>query len=213
MRYDLMMMKHVCDDILKFTPTNFVEIGSRDGHDTNFIRESYRLHPHNCYIFEAHPDCYESIISTYPNINTHHCAITSHTGPITFHAGVVGVETNVGCSSINRDLSGGFLSREVLVDGWRFEDVCGQLMLTSVDLMKIDVEGHTHEVLEGFGSMLQHVKIIQLELEHKASWENHTLYDDIAQFMANSNFTQAYFVKHSHDQSDSLWVNNLYFNL
>jgi FkbM family methyltransferase len=213
MRYDLFMIETCIKDILRFTPTNFVEIGSRDGHDTNTLSKSLKINPSNCYILEAHPNCYEYIQQTYPQYNILHCAVTDKTGPINFNAGTVGIEDNIGCSSLLEDVSNKFCSNKVIVDGWRFDNICQHIGLNEIDIIKIDVEGHTYEVLNGFGNIINRTKILQLELEHKENWTNQKLYSDVSLFLKQSNFEQLYYIKHSHDQSDSLWINKNYFNI
>lgn len=207
------MIELTLKEIFKSTPLNFVEIGSRDGHDTDYIRKVFNIPESSCYILEAHPDCYSQIKSRYSNYNVYNCAITNKTGVLEFNAGIMGVEDNIGCSSILEDASGGFKSNKVTVDGWRFDELCEQLRLYNIDLIKIDVEGHTKEVLEGFGEMLKAVKILQVELEHKEAWKGQALYDDIAGYLRANNFEQVIFIKHSHDQSDSIWANRQYYNI
>ena len=54
MRHDI----HQLTELLKqenFQPKSFVEIGSRDGHDTSYISQYWSLDSKNCYIIEAHP--------------------------------------------------------------------------------------------------------------------------------------------------------------
>jgi FkbM family methyltransferase len=213
MRHDLRMIEVGLKYILKYQPSNFIEIGSRDGHDTATIAQTFNIPSDHCHIFEAHPDCYNAIKKQYPYFNVHNCAISDQTKPIEFNAGIVGVEDNIGCSSIHDDVSKTFRSRKVVIDAWRFDEVSTQLGLDDIDIIKIDVEGHTYEVLEGFGSTIQTVKVLQLELEHKESWAGQKLYDDIASYLFSKNFQQIYYVKHSHDQSDSLWVNTKHFTV
>lgn len=213
MRYDLMMLEVGLKHLLKYQPTNFIEIGSRDGHDTNTISNIFSINPSDCYIFEAHPDCYDSIQQQYPQYNTFNCAVSNKTGPINFNAGIIEIEDNVGCSSILKDINETFCSKKILVDGWRFDDICHNINLQIIDLAKIDVEGHTYEVLNGFGQILQYTKIIQLELEHKESWQGQKLYQEVAELLIENFFEQIFYVKHSHDQSDSLWVNKNFFKL
>lgn len=214
MRYDLMMLTLGVKHLLQHQPKNFIEIGSRDGHDTHIVSNELSIKPSNCYIFEAHPNCFTDIQKQYSQYNSFNCAISNKTGPITFNAGIVGVEDNIGCSSILDDTNSTFRSKKVTVDGWRFDDVCQHIGLQdTLDLIKIDVEGHTYEVLEGFGDTLQRTKAIQLELEHKESWKDQKLYQDISNFLTQNSFEQVFYVKHSHDQSDSLWVNKTFFKL
>lgn len=213
MRYDLIITELIAKSpLVSFVPKNIVEIGSRDGHDVNALKQIFNVTDNNCYIFEAHPDCYDQIKTTYSNFNVYNCAITNKTGPIKFNAGIIGVEGNVGISSVFDYKLGDFKSKEVEVDGWRFDDVCQHIELDQLDIVKIDVEGHSLEVLEGFGHMLQSTKLIQIELEHTEVWHNQATYDAVKQFFTSNGFIEVAHIRHSWCQSDSLWINDKYIN-
>lgn len=211
MRYDLLMIDVAMKQFIKLPPKNIFEIGSRDGHDMEYMRRLFNLPEQSCYIFEAHPDCYANIGNTYPNFNLFNCAITNKTGVVEFNAGIVGVEDNIGGSSILRDVTGNFRSNTVSVDGWRFDEACHKLGIEEVDLVKIDVEGHTQEVLDGFGNMLDKTKAIQVELEHSECWEGQALYEDIKRYLIDNNFIEVFFIRHAHDQSDSFWIKDRHY--
>jgi len=213
MRYDLMMLYSVTKDVLKHTPTNFFEIGSRDGNDAHEMSHLFNIPYSNCYIFEAHPECYNNISQKYKDMNVYNCAITNQTKQLEFNAGIIGVEDNIGCSSLLQDVNDTFKSEKVLVDGWRFDEIASILKIQSLDLLKIDVEGHTMEVLEGFGDLLNNIKVMQLELEHKECWIGQKTYNEVANFLIDNNFEQVAYIKISHDQSDSLWANKNYFKI
>ena len=212
--YDLQMIQLVVQNILDFKPQNIFEIGSRDGHDTQYLKDVLNIDDSNCYIFEAHPHCYKQIKEQYKTFNTYHCAITNETKQVEFNAGLVGLENCIGCSSMLQEAAHrSFKSEKVIVDGWRFSDIYKHLNLTNIDLVKMDVEGHAMEVLEGFGDILNEVKLLQLELEHKEAWVNQKLYPDVAEFLINNNFEQLVFIRTGHDQSDSVWVNKQHTNI
>jgi len=195
-----------------FKPKNIVEIGSRDGHDTNTLKNLFSIDPNNCFIFEAHPECYKNIYETYPDFNNFNCAISNETKPIKFNAGIFGVEKNVGVSSILEYSSGDFISNECVIDGWRMDDICKNINLKEIDIAKIDVEGHTLEVLQGFGSMIKNTKSLQLELEHVECWKGQALNDTVESFLKDNGFIQVFFVRHCYEQSDSFWINEQYLN-
>lgn len=187
MRHDIRQLT----DLLKaynFAPESFVEIGSRDGHDTYHISQYWRLKPQKCYIIEAHPDCYENITKQYPQFNTFNIAATNKTQPITFNAGIFGQEENVGISSILERTYSPFISRKVEVDGWRMEEVMDSLKIPSFDFMKIDVEGLGLEVLQGFGSKITNTKYIQIEVETQQVWQNQSYYADILEYLQVKGF-------------------------
>jgi FkbM family methyltransferase len=211
MRYDLLMIELALKNHVNFNMSNFVEIGSRDGHDTNTIKTIFNLRESDCYIFEAHPDCYQSIVNTYPSFNTFNCAVSNETKPIEFNAGIVGIEPNIGVSSVLDMTTDGFKSNRITVDGWRFDDICDNIGLSEIDCLKLDVEGYTYEVLESFGLMLGRVKVLQIEMEHYEAWKGQKLYEEIKTFMTDNDFIEVFFIRHSYGQSDALFINKKYY--
>jgi FkbM family methyltransferase len=187
MRHDIYQLT----DLLKqenFQPTSFIEIGSRDGEDTHCISYYFKINPVNCFIIEAHPQCFKNIISKYPQYRTFNIAASDKTGTIKFNAGIFGKEENIGVSSVlNRTLSP-FISEQVEVDGWRMEEVMNQINISKFDFMKIDVEGLGLQVLEGFGEKIKHTKYIQIELETSQVWENQSYYDDVVNYLKSQGF-------------------------
>lgn len=187
MRHDM----HQLTTLLKnesFNPTSFVEIGSRDGHDTNHIKHFWNLNPINCFIIEAHPVCYNNITSQYPQYQTLNIAASNKTEPVSFNAGVFGKEENVGVSSILNRIYSPFISEKVEIDGWRMEEVMDQIQIEKFDFMKIDVEGLGLQVLEGFGEKIKKTKYIQIELEIQQVWEGQSYYDDVVAYLNNLGF-------------------------
>ena len=171
-----------------FSPNSFIEIGSRDGHDTAYVNQFWNLDPSNCYIIEAHPVCYNNIISQYPQFNTLNIAASNKTEPVSFNAGVFGKEQNVGVSSILDRTYSPFISEKVEIDGWRMEEVMEQLQIETFDFMKIDVEGLGLQVLEGFGEKIKNTKYIQIELEIQQVWEGQSYYEDVVSYLNDLGF-------------------------
>lgn len=171
-----------------FTPNNFIEIGSRDGHDTSYISQFWNLNPSKCYIIEAHPVCYQNIITQYPQFNTFNVAASNKTQPVIFNAGIFGKEENIGISSLlDRTLSP-FISEKIEIDAWRMEEIMEKLQIKNFDFMKIDVEGLGLQVLEGFGNQIKNTKYIQIELEIQQVWKDQSYYDDVVLYLNELEF-------------------------
>ena len=77
------------------------------------------------------------------------------------------------------------------------------------DFIKLDVEGCSYEVLEGFGTRLKDVKAIHLEAEDDVVWEGQKLFSDIQKLLTANNFEMMYFKKFW-KQSDSIWIQKEY---
>jgi FkbM family methyltransferase len=186
---------------------NFVEIGSRDGHDTHYIAQYWNLKPENCFIIEAHPECFKTIIQTYPQYVTLHAAASDKQGVVKFNAGVFGQEENIGISSLLNRIISPFISKEVEVDGWRMEDIMNHMKVDGFDLIKIDVEGFGLQVLQGFGDKLYKTKAIQIELEIKQVWEGQSYYNDVVDYLGKYSFIVKDEITLDEYQKDVLFIN------
>jgi len=192
-----------------FKPSSFIEIGSRDGHDTNYICQYWNLDPNNCYIIEAHPKCFELIQRTYPQYKSLNVAASNKTDVITFNAGIIGQEPNVGVSSVLTNPTSNFISETVEVDAWRMEDIMNHFNIDKFDFMKIDVEGYGLEVLKGFGDKIKQTKYIQIEVETLEVWTGQSLQEDIVNYMETLGFEMINDVNLDGIQHDILLKNKL----
>ena len=80
-------------------------------------------------------------------------------------------------------------------------------MINEIDLLKIDVEGATHQVLDGFGKKLKNVKSIQLEAELQPFWEDSMLWNDLKIYLEKNNFKCKWYNNIGDAQTDSVWIN------
>ena len=174
-----------CTVLLKeyFTPTSIIEIGSRDGHDAHDICQFFNIDPQNCTIVEAHPELYKIICETYPQYTVHNFAASNRNGTIEFRAGIIGHEHNVGVSSLMIHKLYTHNHEKVQVPMKRMD-----LIGIDFDLLKLDVEGHAYEVLEGFGDELDSIKAIAVETEEIEIWEGQKTHDQIQTFLESKGF-------------------------
>jgi FkbM family methyltransferase len=187
-RFDLKQLTEVLKSF-EFSINSFVEIGSRDGHDTYFISKYWGISSQDCLIIEAHPQLYENILSAYPQYKTINIAASNVEGIVNFNAGVIGEEENVGKSSVLvENLHHGFISKKVEVESYRMDYIMKNLNIESFDLCKIDVEGFGLEVLQGFGDKIRGFKAIQIELETKQMWEGQSYYNDVVNYLKGFDF-------------------------
>lgn len=171
-----------------FKPNNFIEIGSRDGHDTEMIRRYWNLPYQNCYVIEAHPQCYKNIVDMYPGLCTLNIAASDKTEVISFNAGIFGKEINVGTSSVLEKVENTFISEKIDIDGWRMDEVMNQLAIDKFDFMKVDVEGFALQVLKGFGDKIKYTQYIQVELEIVTVWIGQSGYSEVKEYLEEMGF-------------------------
>jgi FkbM family methyltransferase len=184
------------------TPTSVLEIGSRDGHDTHDICKFFNINPENCTIVEAHPELYKIICETYPQYKVYNFAASNKDGVVEFRAGVVGHESNVGISSLMIHKTYHHYHDKVEVSMFKMSDKLSQ----NFDLLKIDVEGHAYEVLEGFGDSIKNFKAIAVETEEIEIWENQKIHDDVQRLLEDKGFKLVDKQRAWDDQFDCLFI-------
>jgi FkbM family methyltransferase len=80
--------------------------------------------------------------------------------------------------------------------------------IKSIDILKIDVEGCTYEILQGFGDFIKNIKLMHIETERHQHFEGQYTEDKIFELLLNNNFK---LLEHSWcclEQYDSVWINN-----
>jgi FkbM family methyltransferase len=195
-------------------PNFILEIGSRDGHDSEELRKEFNIEPSNVWVVEPNPKQQVKISEKYPNFNLITSPIFNVEKKITFFRVDVENETLVGVSSLLDRVDK--LYDKINTDRIELETILGSTLLgvinKPIDLCKIDVEGATFEVLESFGEEIKKIKSIHIECEHRIVWENQKLYDEVKSYLISKEFTQLHFeyCNQATLQSDSVWVQKSY---
>lgn len=145
------------------------EVGSRDGKDgVEIATRIYAGHPDwfwsraRVVALEPNPDQVKVIEQDYPEVEIMKVAASNQKGTAPFMV-YAGDEGAVGSSSLNLrwkedDLPGHIIT----VDIDRLENLIGD---EQIDIMKIDTEGHSMEVIEGLGDKLKQIKAFHIETE------------------------------------------------
>jgi len=190
-------------------PTTFIEIGSHTGNDAKYIKDELGIAEENIYILEAHPVFYKQILQKFPQFQTFHLAAWHTTEEVSFFATS---DSDDGRSSVkNRDIyeKSGFIP--ITVSATRMDEFIDLNNIKTPSIVKIDVEGAAHEVLEGFGSSLSEVGLIQVETEQRIIWEEQKTKDSVFDILTNAGFSLAWQVDLGINQNDSIWINNKHF--
>lgn len=199
-------------------PTSILEIGSRDGHDADTLRLLAKLPPESVYIAEAHPDCARFIRNTYPNVNLYNVAVFDKMGVLDFNAidyyrfnqGYVGTS-----SLLKRNIE--IIPAEMVEivqdqakNIVKVIGITGQMLLQLIDrrfidMMKLDVEGATYEVLKSFGDDLRLINFMHVECEVMYMWENQHLFDEVENLLQFYGFREMYREQNYPQQIDTVW--------
>ena len=197
---------------LDFEPTNFLEIGSRDGHHAEYIRKELGIDKTKTYIVEPNPLQYPKISKLYPDFKLFTSAISDTEGELPFYQIDTGHDDFDGISGLldRPDLYKHHNTNIIKVPVIKGDTLIKKIG-ENIDICKIDVEGATYNVLNGLGKDLNNIKVLQIETEDVEIWKDQKTTSDISDFLINKGFTL-------HDESlhntiwgiqrDQIWVNN-----
>ena len=194
-------------------PVNVFEIGASNGMDSEFLRGSFNILPQNVYCFEAHPGNYKTLTESYPDFKCFDVAVSDTNGKLTFQ--LHGPSADIS-SFRKRDVKTGLYPypghvginyHAIDVEVCRMDSFIDAHGITKIDICKIDVEGCSYEVLEGFGSKLQLVKTMHVEAETAVMWEGERLFNEIEQLLIRNNFVMVdYQSLQDGLMCDTIWV-------
>ena len=185
-----------------FKPTSFMEVGSRDGKDTEYVSKYWNINVENSHIIEADVKSYNNIINKY-KYKAYNVAASNENGEIEFLSVLSDNELLRGISSIKKSFH---------VDNLEYEkNIVKSIRLDTfdfqIDLIKIDVEGHGYEVLEGLGDKIKEIKAIQIETEERVCFENQKIDSEINKYLLNRGFALVDKKRCWDFQFDCLYVN------
>lgn len=208
-RYDLITIDFAIKDFYKKPIKTFMEIGSRDGLDANHMFNAYGLYQNDVYIFEPHPICFQNIKNNFGMFNVYDYVVSNHNEKCNFHAGSVNEKNNYGMSSVHELLNNENFEESVVERNCiRMDKFLNSVELENIDVLKIDVEGHTYEVLEGFGERLQDVNIIQFETEYEQIFKDQKTHDSVQKLLIDNGFVELFSVRLCKEQGDCVYIKN-----
>jgi FkbM family methyltransferase len=175
-------------DLLGVSPKLAVDIGANVGHYTAELRR--RTPDVEIHVFEPAARNIEILKARFSADN----AITIVPSAVSNMAGEATLYSNAPGSplgSLTRralDHIGLAFDTEETVSTMRFEDYWRErLGGRPLDLVKLDVEGHELAALEGFGSAIDHVKVLQFEFGG-CNIDTRTYFRDFWQFFSERSF-------------------------
>ena len=178
-----------------------LEIGSADGDDANFLAEEYGVDPKNVHIVEPRPNAVQFIKSKYPNYNVYEVAISNYDqDSVSFNL----AEDEEISSLLSRSRDNHLYVNSIQVRVMKFSSLAKERNIDSFDLVKIDTEGCTIEVLQGFEDLINKVKVFHIEVEKTDFWKNQKLKNEVLSLLTG--FTIVY--SNELEQEDIVLVNN-----
>lgn len=165
-------------------PMVVLDVGANMGQWSRVARKVFPTA--DIHAFEASPSTYEALISDsgMASITVHQLGLSDMAAlvPLKDFGQGAGATTLITRLTFH-DHAASSSVRSVLVQ--RGSDVCANLNLKHIDLLKIDVEGAELRVLRGFSEMLEKnlIRVIQFEYGY-ANGDDHVLMRDIYEFFA-----------------------------
>jgi FkbM family methyltransferase len=188
-------------------PKNVLEIGSRDGYHADYLKKYFNIPDDKVFIVDAHPYCANLIRIDHPNYRVIEAAIAPKRGILKFNA-IQNLDLGaLGMGSLLPKVAGpDFGETWVNVIAITGEDLIDLIEEPEIDLLKLDVEGLTYEVLESFSLNLRRVKFIHTEAEYFEVWKGQKLYQDLCDLLTKYGFKEAYCVQTIKEQQcDTVW--------
>ena len=174
-----------CLSLLKISPKNFVDIGANKGEYTNFL---LKVKPNlECHLFEPSIKNFEKLKKRFSQKN--------------IFINNIGLFNSNKKSKLFYDHSGSELASltkrrlehfqvdmdfEEIIELQRFDNYWRDKN-SIIDYIKIDVEGHELDILEGFGDLIQNVRLIQFEFGG-CNIDTRTFFQDFWYFFAEKEF-------------------------
>jgi len=192
-----------------------LDIGTRDGDDAVWLKK--RLHSNKVIAIDADPRAYERAKSAYPWMDVYYTAISDYEGETEFQQVVSDDLGMVGCSSIYAEKVATESQFEgkvntITVPVTRMDSFLRSNNISGLlDVVKVDVEGFTWEVLQGFGLRIKDIKLIHMETDHIKTQPNHKSPEEISAFMESKGF---FLVDKTYEWGpgieDQIWINKDY---
>jgi len=186
---------------------NIMEIGSLNGNDSLLFKNHYP--EANVFCIEGLPDNYNQYLKDLTNITPINAVIADYDGVIQYH------QKNINGIHGILDRGQEYGSNVLELQCYTIKTICENYKIDSIDLVKIDVEGATYEILNSMGDMLKTIKIMHIETESYPFFKNQKLHDVVADYLIDKGFTMVDMSRAmiaGEYQHDSVWVNNKYLN-
>jgi FkbM family methyltransferase len=178
------------------------EVGSLDGKDARIFEKHFP---------EAAVYAIEGLHSNVVKYMTHLKGVTAIERVICDYDGFANFfeKTVNGIHSIH-DRGAAYGTNASLLPCNRLDTLCKELGVTSIDMLKIDAEGTTYEVLKGLGELWSTVKIMHVETEDFPFFQGQKLHKEVVELLASNGFEMielsAAEITPGCFQHDSVWV-------
>jgi FkbM family methyltransferase len=170
------------------------------------------LNSQKVFAIEAIPEAADEIKKTYPDFTVWCTGVSNFNGTSKFQKVISNNKEFRGSSSIeSRIVESRYQFQLIDIPITTMKDLLESNFMKNdiLDLVKIDCEGFSYQVLEGFGDMLKNIRVIHVETEQRPTHPNHMNTQKVIELMTRNNFS---LVEISSEWSDGIidqvWVNH-----
>jgi len=191
-----------CKDVAT-APKVIFEIGAHHALDAVKMKRAFPLS--DVYAFEAHPGCYKAgkDYAHGEDIEYYNIGMWNKEVEILFYDKEP--DGHAGISSF-RDRGEQYGNATFKLKATTVEKFCLTNEVDFIDIVKLDVEGCSYEVLCGFGDILRTVKIIHLETEKEQHFSGQHTEEEVFELLSERGFKKTGYSWCCLSQYDSVWV-------
>lgn len=188
-----------------------IDIGTRDGEDAAFLAE--KLNGKNIFAVDARADAVELTKQKYTNFNVVKACITdTDSKVIDFYKVLSSDKDYSGSSSIyNEKLFRPEYAHEVIkLKTMTMKTFCRIYHIDKrlIDIIKVDIEGFTYQMLFGMEDKIKDTKLFHLETEKWSTHAEHKNSEQVAEFMRSNGFKLVSVqYEWGPDIEDQIWIN------
>lgn len=189
--------------------TILFDVGSRDGDDAAYLANL--LNSKHVYAIDANPIAVDQIKQKHPEFNTFFTAVSEYDGTTEFVQIVSDDKDHAGSSSIeNYSFFEEATYNTIIVPITRMDTFleANDLSDTTLDLVKVDIEGYSYEFIMGMGEYVNNVKLFHLETEMFDRHPGHKNNNLVIDLMTERGFLLCHTSYQWENIQDQIWINS-----
>lgn len=181
---ELIDMERFCEAIksnLDIKNINTImDLGSMDGTDSLYLKSQF---PNSkVYSIEGLPQNYDIYLKNLKEIIPINTIISNYNGNINYY--VKNINGIHGILDRGQEYGSTILNLPCIT----LDKLCEDLNISHIDILKIDVEGATFEILDGAKNILSMVKMLHIETEDYPFFSGQKLHNEVINFLLSKKF-------------------------
>ena len=194
----------ICRHLFPHGFNTIMEVGALDGKDSLLFKKEYP--GAIVYCIEGNPDNYHDNIENLDGVIVPiNAVVSNHIGYVDYYIkdinGIHGI--------FDRGKQYGTKVKHLSCT--TISEIGHQYNITSIDMLKIDVEGATSEILQGMEDLLYSVKIMHIETESGELFKGQKCHEEVVDYLILNNFYMTHMISAEIEpnklQHDSVWIN------